>query len=124
MELSEHEIELIKEQAVQQSRIDEIEKYIPEIFTSLKTMNKSINEIPLTILQCRTDFDAELKSYMHDKFIMEGDLNKLEKKLEKHVDIEVRAVTKRVDRVGWMVSGFITAGVFIMWYLKIINFGH
>jgi len=124
VELSEHEIELIKEQAVQQSRIDEIEKYIPEIFTSLKTMNKSINEIPLTILQCRTDFDAELKSYMHDKFIMEGDLNKLEKKLEKHVDIEVRAVTKRVDRVGWMVSGFITAGVFIMWYLKIINFGH
>jgi len=124
VEISDTELELVKKQAVQQSRIDEVEKYIPEIFASLKQMNKNVNDIPLSILRCKTDFDVELKSYMHDKFIMEGDLNKLEQKLEKHVDLEVRGVAKRVDRVGWLVSGFITAGVFIMWYLKIINFGH
>lgn len=124
MEISDTELELVRQQAVQQSRIDEVEKYIPEIFASLKQMNKNVNDIPLSILRCKTDFDVELKAYMHDKFIMEGDLNKLEQKLEKHVDLEVRGVAKRVDRVGWLVSGFITAGVFIMWYLKIINFGH
>jgi len=124
VDISETELELVKQQAVQQSRIDEVEKYIPEIFASLKQMNKNVNDIPLSILRCKTDFDAELKTYMHDKFIIEADLNKLEQKLEKHVDLEVRGVAKRVDRVGWLVSGFITAGVFIMWYLKIINFGH
>ena len=124
MEISDTELELVKQQAVQQSRIDEVEKYIPEIFASLKQMNKNVNDIPLSILRCKTDFDVELKSYMHDKFIMEGDLNKLEQKLEKHVDSEVRSLSKRVDRAGWMVSGSIAAGVFIMWYLKIINFGN
>ena len=124
MEISETELELVRQQAIQQSRIDEVEKYIPEIFASLKQLTKNVNDIPLTILKCRNDVDADMKEYMHDKFIVEGDLNKLEQKLEKHVDVEVRGVTKRVDRVGWLVSGFITAGVFIMWYLKIINFGH
>lgn len=122
-EISDTELELVKEQAVQQARIDEIEKYVPEIFANLKLLNKNVNDIPLSILRCKTDFDSEMKAYMHDKFITDIDLNTLETKLEKHVDNEVRQVTKRVDRVGWLVSGFITAGVFIMWYLKIINFG-
>lgn len=123
-EISDTELELVKEQAVQQARIDEIEKYVPEIFANLKLLNKNVNDIPLSILRCKTDFDSEMKTYMHDKFITDIDMNKLEVKLEKHVDTEVRTLSKRVDRAGWLVSGSIAAGVFIMWYLKIINFGN
>lgn len=131
MEISDTELELVRQQAVQQARIDEVEKYIPEIFASLKQLTKTVNDIPLTILNCRNDVDKEIKSYMHDKFIMEGDLNKLETKLEKHVDEEVDEVNRKVDNVGsmvnraaWIITGFISAGVTLLYFLKIINFGH
>ncbi len=127
MEVSSQEIELIKEQAVQGARIDEMEKYIPEIFSSLKQLTKNVNDIPLTILNCRNDVDKEIKTYMHDKFLTDIDLQALEKKLEKHVDEEVVIVTSKVEKVGykvnqatWIISGFISAGVFIMWALKIL----
>ena len=127
MEVSSQEIELIKEQAVQGARIDEMEKYIPEIFSSLKQLTKNVNDIPLTILNCRNDVDKEIKTYMHDKFLTDIDLQALEKKLERHVDEEVVIVTSKVEKVGykvnqatWIISGFISAGVFIMWALKIL----
>jgi len=127
VEVSSQEIELIKEQAVQGARIDEMEKYIPEIFSSLKQLTKNVNDIPLTILNCRNDVDKEIKTYMHDKFLTDIDLQALEKKLEKHVDEEVVIVTSKVEKVGykvnqatWIISGFISAGVFIMWALKIL----
>lgn len=131
MEISDTELQLVRDQAVQQARIDEVEKYIPEIFASLKQLTKTVNDIPLTILNCRNDVDKEIKTYMHDKFITDGDLNKLEQKLEKHVDVEVETVNKKVEDVGskvnkatWMIAGFISAGVTLMYFLKIINFGH
>jgi len=127
VEVSSQEIELIKEQAVQGARIDEMEKYIPEIFSSLKQLTKNVNDIPLTILNCRNDVDKEIKTYMHDKFLTDIDLQALEKKLERHVDEEVVIVTSKVEKVGykvnqatWIISGFISAGVFIMWALKIL----
>lgn len=117
MELTENEVKQIEKLAIQGARIDEIEKYVPEIFASLKSINKTVTEVPLNILRCRNEVDKEIKAYMHDKFITDTDLTALETKLEKRVQEEVDQVTDQVQSVGklvnratWVITGAVLSG--------------
>ena len=119
------DIERIREQAVLTAEVGELKSTVPEVFASLKSLNKAIAEIPIKIMECRDDMDREIKQYMHGKFLTEGDLNALERKLEDRVSQEVTAVKTKIDKVDrnvskatWIVSGFLTACTFVIWLMK------
>ena len=111
---TEDEIKQIKEQAVLTADVGDLKATIPELFAAIKAINRSIVAIPIQITECRNDMDKEIKKYMHDRFLTEGDLNAFEKKVE----IKIDAVGTKVNKATWVVSGFITAAMFITWLMK------
>jgi signal transduction histidine kinase len=133
VEISEAELERIKQVAVLGSKMEEMETFIPEIFASLKAMNKSIIEMPVEltaqITSCRERIEKETRSYMHGKFITDVDMGKLEKKLEDKVEDEVAEVNKELMKVGykvnkaqWVTIGFISAISVLGWLLTKTTF--
>ena len=108
------EIKAIKEQAVLVAEVGDLKATIPEIFAAIKAQNKALTAIPIQITECRDDMDREIKNYMHGRFLTEADL----RKFERQVEIKVDKVSDQVNRATWIVSGFISAGIFIMWVMK------
>ena len=113
-EYSIDDIERIKEQAVLNAEVGELKSTVPEIFVALKGLTKAIAEIPIKIMECRDDMDREIKEYMHDRFLTERDLEIFERKVEVKIDI----VSKQVSKGTWVISGFISMGVFVMWLME------
>ena len=111
---SDEEIIRIKEQAIITAEVGDLKATSREIFSSLKSLNKAIGEIPIKITECRDAMDREIKEYMHDKFLTESDLRKFERQVEVKIDI----VARQVSKATWVVSGFITAAMFITWIMR------
>lgn len=100
------ERDLLIKQAVMESQLDDVREVIPQIFASIKGIDKSIAEIPSQITSCRDQMEDDIKEYIHGEF--------------------VTAETQRADMVTmklivskavWVVGGFIGAGTFINWII-------
>ena len=114
---TEDEIRHIKEQAVIVAEVGELKSTVPEIFSALKGLTKSIAEIPLQMKECQETVDRDVKQYMHKKFITDVDILELEKRFEDRVD----EIAGKISMAMWVVSGFITAGTFFLFLMTHTN---
>jgi len=103
------ELERIKRQAVMESKVDGMEKMLPEIFGSLKALNKSVDKIPLEIVNCRDDLERDIKTYTHNGFVTGAELKTFETKLEGKMNSSFHSLNAKISRGGWILSGFIAA---------------
>lgn len=111
------DIERIKEQAVITAEVGELKATLPEIFSALKVINKNMADMPLQLMECKGEVDREIKDYMHDRFLTEKDLMKF----EHHVESKIETVSNQVNKATWIISGFISAGIFIIWLMNYTN---
>ena len=108
---SDVEIKRIQEQAIITAEVGDLKATVPEIFSALKVLTKSIAEIPLQMKECQETVDRDVKKYMHSKFITDIDVLELEKRFEERVD----KISNKINMGTWVISGFIVAASFFFW---------
>ncbi len=115
MEISDRELERIKEQAVMAAKVDEIENIVPEIFAAIKSLTKDIGAIPMEIVNCKQAMDNEIRKYIHDEFVT-TDL------FEKRMAEELLAIKLLISKAGWILSGMIGAASIFNYLIMHTNF--
>lgn len=115
--MSRWELEKEREHAVISAKLEQLDSVIPEVFSSIKTLDEKVTKIPIEIIQCRESMDKTQKEYMHKEFVTNGELQQFESKLEKKFGMEFGKVNRKIGRASWMVSGFIAASVTIFYLL-------
>lgn len=119
--MSRWELEKEREHAVISARLEQLDSVIPELFATAKGLDEKITNIPLEIIACRDRMDKDMKNYIHDEFVTNGDLQQFESKLEKQIGKDFEIVNRKIGRATWIVSGFISAGTFIFFLLSHTN---
>lgn len=112
MQITERELAREKEQAVIESKVDDIETMIPEIWSSLKSLDKAVSSIPMQIVSCRDEIEKEMRGYSHEQFITDRELNRFETKLEAKLSAQIFGIRGTINKASWILTGFITAATF------------
>lgn len=88
--------------AVLESKMDDIENFVPEIFATLKALTQSVTKIPadvsMEIITCRDKMDEDVKRYIHDNFVDRVEMSEMETRIE-----------RKISRASWTISAFILA---------------
>lgn len=126
--LTRWEMEKEREHAVIKEKLTQMDSVIPRVYSTLELLERKIAEIPMEIVSCRDRMDKSLKEYMHDEFVTVSELNQFETKLEKKISEnmngmrqDLNGIRTMVWKATWILSGFISAGIFILWILSNTN---
>jgi len=112
--VSQRDVDMIKEHAVLEQKVDQLHDAIPEIFASLKDLRRAVGEIPMEIVACRDRMEREMKQYNHNAFITDRDLRDFEDDIKKLIDSEysrtdarVLSIENKINRATWTWGGML-----------------
>lgn len=126
--MSPWELEKEREHAVIKEKLTSLEDMVPQIHASMRSLDAKVGDIPMEILACRDRMDKNMKDYMHSEFVTNVDLQMFESKLETQIGKDINnirtdlmSVRTMMWKATWIISGFISAGIFMTWLLSHTN---